>query len=80
MKKLPKELDTATRAVTHFRSWLGMEYHQDEIARMWDGYQVIREEKSDFSLANNNLPPDIHKLRCRTLYSALRFSPLMEAM
>lgn len=39
-KKLPKELATGTRAVKHFRSWSGMDYYQDEIASMWEEYEV----------------------------------------
>ncbi|XP_024022872.1 O-fucosyltransferase 7 isoform X1 [Morus notabilis] len=80
IKKLPKELANATRAVKHFRSWSGMEYYEDEIASMWEDYQVIRAAKSDSRLANNNLPPDIQKLRCRGCYEALRFAPRIEAM
>lgn len=80
VKKLPKELATATKAVKHFRSWSGMDYYQEDIAHMWDEYQVIRAAKSDSRLANNNLPPDIQKLRCRAFYEALRFSPQIEAM
>ncbi|GAV83255.1 O-FucT domain-containing protein [Cephalotus follicularis] len=80
LKKLPKELSTATRAVKHFRSWSSMDYYQDEIASMWDDYQVIRAAKSDSRLANNNLPPDIQKLRCRACYEALRFAPRIEAI
>ncbi|KAK3025941.1 hypothetical protein RJ639_040857 [Escallonia herrerae] len=80
IKKLPKELTSATRAVKHFRSWSGVDYYQEEIASMWEEYQVIRAAKSDSRLANNNLPPDIQKLRCRACYEALRFSPKIEAM
>ncbi|KAI7742849.1 hypothetical protein M8C21_027862 [Ambrosia artemisiifolia] len=80
IRELPKELMTATRAVKHFRSWSGIDYYEQEIASLWDDYQVIRAAKSDSRLANNNLPPDIQKLRCRACYEALRFSPRIEAM
>ncbi|XP_044478388.1 O-fucosyltransferase 7-like isoform X1 [Mangifera indica] len=80
IKRLPKEFATATIAVKNFRSWSGMDYYQDEIASMWEDYQVIRAAKSDSRLANNNLPPDIQKLRCRACYDALRFAPQIEAM
>uniref|UniRef100_M1D1G2 O-fucosyltransferase family protein n=1 Tax=Solanum tuberosum TaxID=4113 RepID=M1D1G2_SOLTU len=80
IKKLPKELASATKAVKHFRSWSGVDYYEEEIARLWDEYQIIRAAKSDSRLANNNLPPDIQKLRCRACYEALRFAPKIEAM
>ncbi|CAK9149046.1 unnamed protein product [Ilex paraguariensis] len=80
VKKLPKELATASRAVKHFRSWSGIDYYQEEIASMWEEYQVIRAAKSDSRLANNNLPPDIQKLRCRACYEALQFAPRIESM
>ncbi|XP_060173259.1 O-fucosyltransferase 7-like isoform X1 [Lycium barbarum] len=80
VKKLPKELVSATRVVKHFRSWSGIDYYEKEIASMWDEYQVIRAAKSDSRLANNNLPPDVQKLRCRACYQALRFAPPIEAM
>lgn len=40
VKKLPKDLSNATRAVKHFRSWSGVDYYQDEIASMWGEYKV----------------------------------------
>ncbi|KAF7829959.1 O-fucosyltransferase 7 [Senna tora] len=80
IKKLPQELVNATRMVKHFRSWSGMDYYENEIASLWEEYQVIRAAKSDSRLANNHLPPDIQKLRCRACYEALRFSPRIEQM
>ncbi|XAR48540.1 hypothetical protein NMG60_11031391 [Bertholletia excelsa] len=80
VKKLPDELENATRVDKHFRSWSGLDYYQEEIASRWMDYQVIRAAKSDSRLANNNLPPDIQKLRCRACYEALHFSPRIEAM
>ncbi|TYI75916.1 hypothetical protein E1A91_D06G040000v1 [Gossypium mustelinum] len=80
IKKLPKDLSSATKVVRHFRSWSGLEYYRDEIASLWEEFQVIRAAKSDSRLANNHLPPDIQMLRCRACYEALRFSPKIEAM
>ncbi|KAH9690597.1 O-fucosyltransferase 7 [Citrus sinensis] len=42
IKKVPKELSTAARAVKHFRSWSGMDYYEGEIASMWEDYQKLR--------------------------------------
>ncbi|KAK4751802.1 hypothetical protein SAY87_020600 [Trapa incisa] len=74
------ELATARKATRQFRSWSGMEYYQNEIARMWENHEVIRAAKSDSRLANNKLNQDIQKLRCRACYQALRFAPRIEAM
>nr|CAD1838132.1 unnamed protein product [Ananas comosus var. bracteatus] len=75
VKKVPKELAPTTKVRIHFRSWSGVAYYQDEIYRLWDEYKVIRAAKADSRLANNNLPPDIQKLRCRAFYGALHFAP-----
>ncbi|KAK8552545.1 hypothetical protein V6N13_120938 [Hibiscus sabdariffa] len=80
VKKLPTELSSATKVVKHFISGSGLGYYRDKIGSLWEEYQVIRAAKSDSRLANNNLPPDIQKLRCRACYEALRFAPKIEAM
>ncbi|XP_022997105.1 O-fucosyltransferase 7-like [Cucurbita maxima] len=80
INKLPKELATATKIVKHFRSWSAKDYYEQEIATLWDEYQVIRAAKSDSRLANNNLPLDIQRLRCRACYQALLFAPKIEAL
>nr|XP_018679285.1 PREDICTED: uncharacterized protein At1g04910-like isoform X4 [Musa acuminata subsp. malaccensis] len=80
MKKLPKEFAAATKSVKYFKSWSGIEYYRDKISQLWDYHKVIRAAKSDSRLANNNLPPDIQKLRCRAFYQALRFAPGIEGL
>ncbi|WVY91883.1 hypothetical protein V8G54_037397 [Vigna mungo] len=80
IKKLPNDLVNETKVVKQFISWSGMDYYENEIASLWEEYQVIRASKSDSRLANNNLPPDIQKLRCRACYEALRFSPHIEQL
>ncbi|KAI9165321.1 hypothetical protein LWI28_011805 [Acer negundo] len=56
-----------------------MGYYEEMIESLKD-YQVIHVAKSDSRLANNGLPIDIQRLRCRTLYHALRFSPPIEIL
>ncbi|KAL4649468.1 hypothetical protein ACB092_01G015600 [Castanea dentata] len=80
VKKLPKQLATASKSKKEFRSWSGIEYYEEEITNSWLNHQIIQASKSDSRLANNYLPLDIQKLRCRACYEALRFAPRIEAM
>ncbi|XP_059624456.1 O-fucosyltransferase 38 isoform X1 [Cornus florida] len=77
ISELPKELESVPRARKHFTSWSGLSYYE-EMTKLWSDYQVIHVAKSDSRLANNDLPLDIQRLRCRALYHALRFSPPIE--
>ncbi|XP_028766024.1 O-fucosyltransferase 38 [Neltuma alba] len=79
VKELPKNLETVPRARKHFTLWSGVAYYE-EMKRLWNDYQVIHVAKSDSRLANNDLPLDIQRLRCRALYRALRFSPPIETL
>ncbi|KAL0431139.1 UNVERIFIED_CONTAM: O-fucosyltransferase 38 [Sesamum radiatum] len=79
VKELPKELESLPRARKHFTSWAGLSYYE-EMTELWKDYQVIHVAKSDARLANNYLPLDIQRLRCRALYHALRFSPSIESL
>ncbi|GLT72312.1 hypothetical protein SLA2020_442600 [Shorea laevis] len=79
LKELPKNLEIVPRARKHFTSWSGVGYYE-ELTQLWKDYLVIHVAKSDSRLANNNLPLDIQRLRCRALYHALRFSPPIEGL
>ncbi|XP_042001487.1 O-fucosyltransferase 38-like isoform X2 [Salvia splendens] len=79
VKEIPKELESLPRARKHFTSWAGLGYYE-EMTVLWKEYQVIHVAKSDSRLANNDLPLDIQRLRCRALYHALRFSPSIESL
>ncbi|KAL2528112.1 O-fucosyltransferase family protein [Forsythia ovata] len=79
VKELPKELQDVPRARKHFTSWSGMSYYE-EMTQLWKDHQLIHVAKSDSRLANNDLPLDIQRLRCRALYHALRFSPSINGL
>ncbi|XP_030543760.2 O-fucosyltransferase 38 isoform X1 [Rhodamnia argentea] len=78
-RELPKELESVPHARKHFSSWASTGYYE-EMTRLWHEYQVIHVAKSDSRLANNDLPLDIQRLRCRAMYNALRFSPPIEIL
>lgn len=79
VRELPRYLESVPRARKHFGSWSGMSYYEN-MTHLWKEHQVIHVAKSDSRLANNDLPLDIQRLRCRALYHALHFSPPIELL
>lgn len=41
-------------------------------------YHVVHFTKTDARIANNGIPEEVQKLRCRANYRALRFTPQIE--
>lgn len=41
-------------------------------------YEVVHFQKTDARLANNGIPEEVQKLRCRVNYEALKFAPKIE--
>ncbi|XP_010258363.1 PREDICTED: uncharacterized protein At1g04910 [Nelumbo nucifera] len=61
-------------------SWSSEKYYLEQILPLFSKYKVIRFNKTDARLANNGLPIDLQKLRCRVNYQALKFTPQIEVL
>lgn len=61
-------------------SWSNESYYLKQILPLFDKYSVIHFNKTDARLANNGLPLEFQKLRCRVNYQALKFTPKIEAL
>ncbi|CAL0308046.1 unnamed protein product [Lupinus luteus] len=61
-------------------SWSNMSYYYNVILPRIKTYEVVHFTKSDARLANNGIPEEVQKLRCRVNYHALRFTPSIEIL
>nr|POE94076.1 uncharacterized protein CFP56_56145 [Quercus suber] len=59
-------------------SWSNMTYYYTTILQRIKTYEVVHFQKTDARLANNGIPEEVQKLRCRVNYEALKFSPKIE--
>ncbi|OIT26996.1 PREDICTED: uncharacterized protein At1g04910 [Nicotiana attenuata] len=61
-------------------SWSNEKYYLQQILPLFSKHQVIHFNKTDTRLANNGMPPELQKLRCRVNFQALKFTPEIEAL
>ncbi|CAN6197975.1 unnamed protein product [Urochloa humidicola] len=61
-------------------SWSDISYYQNQILPLIRKYKVLHLNRTDARLANNGLPIEIQKLRCRVNYASLRFTPQIEEL
>ncbi|KAG2409551.1 hypothetical protein LR48_Vigan01g117600 [Vigna angularis] len=59
-------------------SWSNEKYYLEQILPLFDKHKVVHFNKTDARLANNGLPLDLQKLRCRVNFQALKFTPELE--
>ncbi|XP_039141886.1 rhamnogalacturonan I rhamnosyltransferase 1-like isoform X2 [Dioscorea cayenensis subsp. rotundata] len=61
-------------------SWSDISYYSQQILPLIHKHKILHLNRTDTRLANNGLPTEIQKLRCRVNYSALRFTPQIEEL
>ncbi|CAN1794978.1 Rhamnogalacturonan I rhamnosyltransferase 1 [Linum perenne] len=61
-------------------SWSNMSYYYNKILPRIKSFEVLKLTKSDGRLANNGIPDEVQKLRCRVNYQSLRFTPPIEKL
>lgn len=81
IKELPKKFSRKARSKRFVMppiSWSNEKYYLKQILPLFRKHKVIHFNKTDARLANNGLPMELQKLRCRVNYNALKFTPHIE--
>ncbi|KAE8730467.1 O-fucosyltransferase family protein isoform 2 [Hibiscus syriacus] len=61
-------------------SWSDISYYDHQILPLVRKHKVVQLNKTDTRFANNELPLEIQKLRCRVNFNALRFTSQIEEL
>ncbi|ONK79370.1 uncharacterized protein A4U43_C01F5670 [Asparagus officinalis] len=84
LKELPPRLKRRVELGMHYSmppvSWSDISYYQRQILPLIQKFKVVHLNRTDARLANNGLPSEIQKLRCRVNYAALRFTSQIEEL
>lgn len=61
-------------------SWSNEKYYLEQILPLFNKYKVVHFNRTDARLANNGIPLDLQKLRCRVNFQGLKFTPEIETL
>ncbi|KAI9082848.1 hypothetical protein K1719_035178 [Acacia pycnantha] len=78
--RLKKRVDEKQRYSLSPVSWSNISYYEHQILPLLLKHKVVHLSRTDTRLANNGLPLEIQKLRCRVNFNALRFTPQIELL
>ncbi|KAI4346741.1 hypothetical protein L6164_007613 [Bauhinia variegata] len=84
LKQLPPRVERRVKLGLFYSlapiSWSNISYYEKQILPLLLKHKVVHLNRTDTRLANNGLPLEIQKLRCRVNFSALRFTPQIEEL
>lgn len=84
LKELPPRLKRRVKLGLYHSlppvSWSDISYYHNQILPLLQKYKVVHLNRTDARLANNGLPLEIQKLRCRVNFSALKFTSQIEEL
>jgi len=61
-------------------SWSDEKYYLHQILPLFNKYSIIHFNKTDARIANNGISTELHLLRCRVNFHALKFTPQIEGL
>ncbi|XP_055814641.1 rhamnogalacturonan I rhamnosyltransferase 1-like [Solanum dulcamara] len=61
-------------------SWSSEKYYLQQILPLFSKHQVISFNRTDARLANNGIPLELQRLRCKVNFQALKFTQKIEAL
>ncbi|CAI0394425.1 unnamed protein product [Linum tenue] len=61
-------------------SWSNENYYLQQILPLFNKSKVLHFNRTDARLANNMIPLELQKLRCRVNFQALKFTPQIESL